>query len=425
VEPPFEDVCPEKAMKKLLKFYSEEDIKECYEELKSLYKDELLFTEDTYEPYAEVAIDSPVKSMCLNISHDCNLKCTYCFAQQGDFGGKRELMSFETGKNALDFLVRESKARQFLEVDFFGGEPLMNFKVVKKLVEYGRELEKKHNKQIRFTITTNGVLLDDEKIDFINKEMHNVVLSIDGRKEVNDRLRLTVNNKGSYDIIVPNYKKLVEKRGDKEYYVRGTFTKFNQDFSEDVFALLESGFDQISVEPVVGDASDPYALTEKELPNIFREYDRLCDKIIAYEDTGRHLNFFHFMIDLDHGPCAVKRMKGCGCGNEYVAVTPSGDIYPCHQFVGKDECKMGNVNEGTFDREMKHHFSTAHIYSKPDCKTCWARFYCAGGCNANNYEHVGDIFKSYKISCELEKKRVECAIMLKVHRMFRDEAAEV
>ena len=424
VQPPFEDVCPEKVVKKLSRFYKEEDIKSCYEEVKELYKQELLFTEDTYEELSKVAITSPIKAMCLNIAHDCNLSCAYCFASTGDFGKGRKLMSYETGKKALDFLIEQSKGRVNLEVDFFGGEPLMNFDVVKKLVEYGRSREKEAKKNFRFTITTNGLLLDDDKIDFINKEMNNVVLSIDGRKEVNDKLRVRVDGTGCYDKIVPLYKKLVEKRGDKEYYVRGTFTKYNQDFSDDVFALLDEGFDQISVEPVVGDPSDPYALTEKELPQIFREYDRLSKRILDYEKTGKKFNFFHFMIDLDQGPCAIKRMRGCGCGNEYVAVTPDGDIYPCHQFVGMDDYKMGNVEDGTFNPEMKKEFAAAHIYTKPDCRECWARFYCSGGCNANNYEHMGDILKSYKIACELEKKRLECAIMLKVARLDKDSEEE-
>lgn len=424
VQPPFEDVCPEKVVKKLSRFYKREDIESCYEEVKELYKQELLFTEDTYEELSKVAITSPIKAMCLNIAHDCNLRCAYCFASTGDFGKGRKLMSYETGKKALDFLIEQSKGRVNLEVDFFGGEPLMNFNVVKKLVEYGRSREKETKKNFRFTITTNGLLLDDDKIDFINKEMNNVVLSIDGRKEVNDKLRVRVDGTGCYDKIVPLYKKLVEKRGDKEYYVRGTFTKYNQDFSDDVFALLDEGFDQISVEPVVGDPSDPYALTEKELPQIFREYDRLSKRILDYEKTGKKFNFFHFMIDLDQGPCAIKRMRGCGCGNEYVAVTPDGDIYPCHQFVGMDDYKMGNVEDGTFNPEMKKEFAAAHIYTKPDCRECWARFYCSGGCNANNYEHMGNILKSYKIACELEKKRLECAIMLKVARLDRDSKEE-
>jgi uncharacterized protein len=420
VEPPFEDACPEKVIKKFSRFYTEDDIRTCYEEIKELYKDELLFTEDTYEALADVAIESPIKAMCLNIAHDCNLRCAYCFASTGDFGTGRKLMSFETGKKAFDFLIEKSGNRQNLEVDFFGGEPLMNFDVVKQLVEYGNQLGKEHNKNFRFTITTNGLLLDDEKIDFINKEMKNVVLSIDGRKEVNDKLRVRVDGSGCYDKIVPLYKELVEKRGDQEYYVRGTFTKYNQDFSDDVFALLDEGFDQISVEPVVGDSTDPYALTEKELPNIFREYDRLSKRILEYEKSGKKFNFFHFMIDLDQGPCAIKRMRGCGCGNEYIAITPDGDIYPCHQFVGMEDYKMGNLDDGTFNSEMKKEFAKAHIYTKQECRECWARFYCSGGCNANNYEHMGNILKSYKIACELEKKRLECAIMLKVARLERD-----
>lgn len=421
VEPPFDEECPEKVLRKLSRFYNTDDIKVCYDEIKELYNNKMLYSEDTYEPFSKVSIASPIKAMCLNISHDCNLRCEYCFASKGDFGTGRKLMSLETGKKALDFLIENSGNRVNLEVDFFGGEPLMNFDVVKQLIEYGRKRETETGKNFRFTITTNGLLLDDDKIDFINKEMNNVVLSIDGRKEINDKLRVRADGSGSYDKIVPLYKKLVEKRGDKEYYVRGTFTKFNQDFSEDVFALLDQGFDQISIEPVVGDPSDPYSLTESELPQIFREYDKLTKRILEYEETGKKFNFFHFMIDLDQGPCAIKRMRGCGCGNEYVAVTPDGDIYPCHQFVGKEEYKMGNLYDNTFNREMKDDFSKAHIYTKSDCKECWARFYCSGGCNANNYEHMGDILKSYKIACELEKKRLECAIMLKAARFEREE----
>ncbi|NLT10705.1 MAG: thioether cross-link-forming SCIFF peptide maturase [Ruminococcus sp.] len=420
VEPPFEEKCPEKVIEKLSRSYSREDIESCYEEIVELYNDKILFSDDDYEKYAKYSVASPVKAMCLNIAHDCQLRCKYCFASTGDFGKGRKLMSYETGKHAIDFLLENSGDRPNLELDFFGGEPLMNFKVVKQIVEYARSREAEYGKKFRFTITTNGLLLDDEKIDFINKEMSNVVLSIDGRKEVNDYFRVLPNGQGCYDMILPKYKKLVEGRGDKEYYVRGTFTNKNLDFSNDVFALYDAGFDQISVEPVVGD-SDEYALTEKDLPAVFKEYEILAKKIIDNEKSGKKFNFFHFMLDLDQGPCAIKRLRGCGCGNDYVAITPDGDIYPCHQFVGIDEYKMGNIDEGTFNQEMKREFASAHVYSKPDCKKCWAKFYCSGGCNANNYQYMGDIHTAHKISCQLEKKRLECAIMMKAIRIFGEQ----
>ncbi|MBP7186743.1 MAG: thioether cross-link-forming SCIFF peptide maturase [Ruminococcus sp.] len=419
IQPPFEDECPQQVLDKLTDKYPADEISTCYDEIVELYNDKILFSEDDYEKYAKYSVASPVKAMCLNIAHDCQLRCKYCFASTGDFGKGRKLMSLETGKHAIDFLLENSGDRPNLELDFFGGEPLMNFNVVKQIVEYARSREKEYNKKFRFTITTNGLLLDDDKIDFINKEMSNVVLSIDGRKEVNDYFRVLPNGQGCYDMIIPKYKKLVEGRGDKEYYVRGTFTNRNKDFSNDVFALYEAGFDQISVEPVVGD-SDEYALVMDDLPEIFKEYERLADRIIENEKNGKKFNFFHFMIDLDQGPCAIKRLRGCGCGNDYVAVTPDGDIFPCHQFVGIDEYKMGNIDEGTFDQEMKKDFAAAHVYSKPDCRECWAKFYCSGGCNANNYQYEGDIRKAHKISCELEKKRLECAIMLKAMRMYGD-----
>lgn len=419
IQPPFEDECPQQVLDKLTDKYPADEISTCYDEIVELYNDKILFSEDDYEKYAKYSVASPVKAMCLNIAHDCQLRCKYCFASTGDFGKGRKLMSLETGKHAIDFLLENSGDRPNLELDFFGGEPLMNFKVVKQIVEYARSREKEYNKKFRFTITTNGLLLDDDKIDFINKEMSNVVLSIDGRKEVNDYFRVLPNGQGCYDMIISKYKKLVEGRGDKEYYVRGTFTNRNKDFSNDVFALYEAGFDQISVEPVVGD-SDEYALVMDDLPEIFKEYERLADRIIENEKNGKKFNFFHFMIDLDQGPCAIKRLRGCGCGNDYVAVTPDGDIFPCHQFVGIDEYKMGNIDEGTFDQEMKKDFAAAHVYSKPDCRECWAKFYCSGGCNANNYQYEGDIRKAHKISCELEKKRLECAIMLKAMRMYGD-----
>ncbi|MBR6873452.1 MAG: thioether cross-link-forming SCIFF peptide maturase [Ruminococcus sp.] len=418
VEPPFDENCPEAVIKKLSKLYPAEEIVECYNEIKELYEDQILFSEDDYEKYALTSVASPIKSMCLHVSHDCNLRCEYCFASTGDFGGGRMLMDIETGKKAIDFLMKMSANRQTLELDFFGGEPLMNFDVVKQIVAYAREEEKKYDKHIRFTITTNGMLLTEDKMDFINEEMSNVVLSIDGRKEINDRMRKRVDGTGSYDRIIENFKKFVPMRGDKDYYVRGTYTKYNLDFSNDVMHLFDEGFEQISVEPVMAESSKPYAITDGDLPKIFKEYEILAEKISKIRAEGKFINFFHFMLDLDQGPCAIKRLKGCGCGNEYVAVSPDGDIYPCHQFVGIEKFKMGNVNDGSFNYDIKDDFARAHVYTKPDCVKCWAKFYCSGGCNANNYLYAGDIHNSYKISCEIQKKRLECAIMLKAVQLM-------
>ena len=415
VSPPFEEKCPENIIEKLSRFYDRDEILSCYEEVKELYNEHILFSDDTYEKFAKYSVAAPLKSMCLLVTMDCNLRCRYCFAEAGDYGmKKRKLMSFETGKRALDYLLENSGDRENLEVDFFGGEPLMNFDVVKQLVMYGRSREKDFiNKHFRFTVTTNGILLDDEKTDFINREMSNVVLSIDGRKEVNDRMRTHINGSGTYDEIIEKYKKLVEKRKHQNYYVRGTFTKHNLDFTNDVLSLAEQGFKEISAEPVVADAKQDYALTERDLPAIFSEYERLAQAILVSDKQGKHFNFFHFMIDLDQGPCAIKRLRGCSSGNEYVAVTPDGDIYPCHQFVGVEKYRMGNIAEGKIDSDIRNEFAAANIYSKDDCKNCWAKFYCSGGCNANNYTYNGDIHSPYKISCELEKKRLECAIMIK------------
>ncbi len=420
VKPPFDSECPQKVIDKLSIFYPVENIVSCYNEIVELYNDKILFSEDDYERFAKYSVASPVKAMCLNIAHDCNLRCKYCFASTGDFGTGRKMMTFETGRRAIDFLIEKSEDRENLELDFFGGEPLMNFDTVKQIVEYARSHEKECGKRFRFTITTNGLLLDDDKIDFINKEMSNVVLSIDGRKETNDNVRIRVDGSGCYDSILPKFKKLVEQRGDKEYYVRGTFTKYNIDFCEDVFSLYNEGFDQISVEPVVCGSENPYALTEKELSEIFKEYERLAERILENEEKGEKFNFFHFMLDLDQGPCAIKRLRGCGCGNEYVAVTPDGDIFPCHQFVGIDEFKMGNLYDGTFNQDMKSDFAAAHVYTKPECRECWAKFYCSGGCNANNYMYAGDVHNAHRFSCQIEKKRLECAIMLKAARLDRD-----
>ncbi len=392
--------------------FPEEKVLEAFEELQELQKENMLFSKDEYAKFAGMMQAAPIKSMCLNVAHDCNLRCEYCFASKGDFGGERKLMPLEVGKKAIDFLIEHSAGRHNLEMDFFGGEPLMNFDVVKELVAYARSLEKEHNKNFRFTITTNGLLLDDDKIEFINREMSNCVLSLDGRKEVNDRLRFRVDGSGSYDRIVPQFQKLVATRNGKDYYARGTFTRHNLDFTNDVLHMADLGFDQISVEPVVSDEKLEYSIKEEDLPRVFEEYEKLAKTIIRDRKNGKYYNFFHFAVDLNQGPCAIKRLRGCSCGNEYVAVTPEGDIYPCHQFVGNEEWKMGNVMDGTLDLDMKNRFAKANVYAKEKCQNCWARFYCSGGCNANNWQYEGDILKSHDISCELEKKRVECAIMI-------------
>lgn len=406
--------CPREIVEKLSSKYPVQEIEEVYEELLSLYREHMLFSDDVYGDYSKTVVESKVKALCLHIAHDCNLRCKYCFASTGDFGTGRKLMPYETGKKAIDFLLEHSTGRENLEVDFFGGEPLMNFEVVKKIVAYARSKEKEYGKNFRFTLTTNGMLLEDDVIDFLNEEMYNVVLSIDGRKEVNDRMRPRADGSGCYDRILPKYKKLVERRGDKEYYVRGTYTRYNLDFSEDVMHLYDEGFEEISVEPVIEDQEKGYAITENDLERIYEEYDRLADRIRDVKKSGKHINFFHFMIDLDQGPCVIKRLRGCGSGNEYVAITPDGDIYPCHQFVGHEEYKMGNLEAGTFDEKIKKEFAGSHIYSKPKCMDCWAKFYCSGGCNANNYIYNGDIHDAYDLSCKIQRKRLECAILLKV-----------
>ncbi len=411
--PPLHPICPPEVIKQLESQYDKKEILGAYDDIYTLYENDTLFSEEEYEQFSDMMVSSPVKAMCLHVAHDCNLRCSYCFASTGDFGEGRKLLDADTGKKAIDFLLTQSKGRKNLELDFFGGEPLMNFEVVKEIVAYARSKEKEYNKNFRFTITTNGMLLNDDIIDYINREMSNVVLSIDGRKEVNDRVRVRCDKTGSYDKIVPNYQKLVAKRGQDQYYVRGTFTKYNLDFAKDVMHLNDIGFDQVSVEPVVADPQQPYALTESDLPQIFDEYENLAKQLIEKKKNGKGFNFFHFMLDLDQGPCAIKRLRGCGCGNEYVAVTPDGDIYPCHQFVGMEEWKMGSVLDDTFDLKRKDYFAKANIYGKEDCKNCWAKFYCSGGCNANNLQYAGDVLKPHKLSCELEKKRLECAIMIK------------
>ncbi|MBP1558791.1 MAG: thioether cross-link-forming SCIFF peptide maturase [Oscillospiraceae bacterium] len=405
--------CPQDIAEKLSAQFSAQEIEGAFSDIHELVEAGQLYTADEYEKFSGMMRPSPIKAMCLHIAHDCNLRCCYCFASTGDFGGARVRMSAEVGKKAIDYLIEKSQNRHNLEVDFFGGEPTMNFEVVKEVVEYARSLEEKHNKNFRFTITTNGLLLDDDKIDFINKEMSNVVLSIDGRKEVTDRVRSRVNGDGCYDTIMPKFKRSVEKRGHDQYYVRGTFTKYNKDFAEDVLHLAREGFDQISVEPVVADPAMPYALTEEDLPEVFAEYERLAKELLELGRQGKGVNFFHFMLDLDQGPCAIKRLRGCGCGNEYCAITPDGEVYPCHQFVGHPEWLMGTLEKGDFDAEKQEMFAKATVYGKEECSKCWAKFYCSGGCNANNMLYAGDVHKPFKVACEMEKKRLECAIMIK------------
>ncbi|EQJ05713.1 radical SAM additional 4Fe4S-binding SPASM domain protein [Clostridioides difficile P7] len=420
------DFYKEKSKEEILEIlkskYQEEKINEAYEEILNLEKEGLLYTEDTYQYHPSFVHREPVvKALCLNVAHDCNLKCKYCFAAQGDFGGEKELMSFEVGKAAIDYLIANSGSRKNLEIDFFGGEPLMNFEVVKQLVDYGRSVEKDYNKNIRFTITTNGVLLNDEIIDYINENMHNVVLSLDGRKEVNDNMRPTLNDKGSYDITLPRFKKLVEKRAkDKYYYIRGTFTRDNLDFSKDVIHFADLGFKLTSVEPVVGDESNPYALREEDLPKIFEEYEKFAVEYADRQLQGDGFKFFHFMIDLNQGPCVIKRITGCGAGNEYLSVTPNGDIYPCHQFVGNEEFKMANIfdEEIVLPENLKNMFREAHVYTKEECKQCWNKFYCSGGCHANAINFNNDISKPYELGCEMQRKRTECSIMIQAKLML-------
>ena len=407
--------CPDEIISTLVnEGFDKQDIIDTYAELKALCDDDSLFSEDTYRPFADMLTEAPIKSMCLNISHDCNLRCEYCFAAQGDFGHGRKLMPFGVGKAAIDFLIKHSANRHNLELDFFGGEPLMNFPVIKEVVAYGRELEKRYGKVFKFTTTTNAVLMNDEIMDFLNREMDNVVISIDGRPEVHDRMRPTPNGKGSYDIIMNKAQEFVRRRNacDKEYYVRGTFTGFNKDFGNDVLHLADQGFDQISVEPVVTDPKCEYALREEDLPEIREEYERLAQIYMDRRANGKWFNFFHFMVDLEGGPCLRKRLTGCGAGNEYVAVTPDGDIYPCHQFVGRDGYRMGSVLDGTFDRDIQAKFAHNTVLNKEKCRDCWARFFCSGGCAANAEAFHGDISKPYDMECQMERKRLECAMAI-------------
>ena len=394
-----------------------EELQKCYAQITELKSSGTLFTPDTFEPMANKLKEKTsgvIKALCLHVAHTCNLNCSYCFASQGKYHGERAIMSLEVGKRALDFLIESSGTRHNLEVDFFGGEPLMNWDVVKQLVAYARSIEKKYNKNFRFTLTTNGVLLDDEIIDFLNKEMSNVVLSLDGRKEINDHFRKNYNGDGSYDTIVPKFQRLVEKRGGKNYYVRGTFTHNNVDFTNDLFHMADLGFTELSMEPVVCPPSDPYALTEEDMPKLLEQYEILAKEMIKRKKEGRPFTFYHYMLDLKNGPCIYKRITGCGSGTEYMAVTPWGELFPCHQFVGDSKYSLGNIFDGVKNTEVQDEFRGCNSYSRPECRDCWAKLYCSGGCAANSYHASGKITGIYEYGCELFKKRIECAVMIQV-----------
>ncbi|MGI6050397.1 MAG: thioether cross-link-forming SCIFF peptide maturase [Acetivibrionales bacterium] len=408
-----EGILEEGKLDKLVQ-HSRDEINEAIDDIEYLKKNDLLFTKDPYEEYIpKWTKQTVVKALCLHIAHDCNLRCSYCFAGTGEYMGHRSLMSLEVGKKAIDFLIENSGNRKNLEVDFFGGEPLMNFEVVKGIVEYARIREKQANKNFRFTITTNVMLLDKEKRDYINKNMHNVVLSLDGRKEVNDAVRKRVDGSGSYDRILPGAKKMVEERGEDQYYIRGTFTRRNLDFGKDVMHLADLGFEQISIEPVVAAKGSGLDIRTEDLEKVCNEYERLALEYVERRKNGKWFNFFHFMIDLEGGPCVAKRLRGCGSGTEYLAVTPEGDLYPCHQFVGHEEFLLGNVFDGINDNPVRKKFQETNVYTKPECNDCWAKFYCSGGCAANAWQFNNDITVPYDIGCELEKKRVECALWIK------------
>ncbi|MBR5139855.1 MAG: thioether cross-link-forming SCIFF peptide maturase [Clostridia bacterium] len=400
---------------------SSEEIEECYDQILALRESGQLFSPDTFEGMAGTLKEKTagvVKALCLHIAHTCNLNCSYCFASQGKYHGERAVMSLEVGKRALDFLIENSGTRRNLEVDFFGGEPLMNFEVVKELVRYAREIEKKHNKNFRFTLTTNGVLIDDDVIEFANKEMSNVVLSLDGRKEIHDRFRVDYAGNGSFDRIVPKFQRLVESRGGKNYYMRGTFTHANPDFLEDIKVMLDLGFKELSMEPVVCAPGDAAELTDEDIEIVMEQYEALAELMLKKHREGDPFTFYHYMIDLKGGPCIYKRISGCGSGTEYMAVTPWGDLYPCHQFVGDDKYRLGSIYEGVTNTAAQKEFLDCNVYAKEDCRDCWAKLYCSGGCAANAYHATGSVTGIYKKGCELFKKRMECAIMLAIAKEF-------
>ena len=418
----FENFSKDELLNKIKNKYrgeSAEDLNDCYEELCALKAQGKLFSEDKFKPLAGKLKEKSagvIKALCLHVAHTCNLNCSYCFASQGKYHGDRAIMSYEVGKRALDFLVENSGTRKNLEVDFFGGEPLMNFGVVKDLVAYARSIEKEKNKNFRFTLTTNGLNITDEVIDFANKEMSNVVLSLDGRKEVHDRFRVDLAGRGSYDRIVPLFQKFVEKRGGKNYYMRGTFTHYNPDFLNDIKAMLDLGFTEISMEPVVCAENDPSALTAEDREIVKKQYEDLAKLMIDRRNAGKPFTFYHYMIDLKGGPCIYKRVSGCGSGTEYMAVTPWGDLYPCHQFVGEEKFRLGSVFEGVTNLEKQNEFAACNVYAREECADCWAKLYCAGGCAANAYHATGSVNGVYKSGCELFKKRIECAIMLEISK---------
>lgn len=395
---------------------NETEIEQCFEDIKALIADGRLFFEDAFESTASdfKRRQGVVKAICLHVAHDCNLACKYCFAGKGEYDGPKGLMTFETGKRALDFLIEQSKDRKNLEVDFFGGEPLLNWEVCKKLVKYAREQEKKYNKNFRFTLTTNGLLINDDVIDFCNSEMSNVVLSLDGRKSTNDKMRVSPNGSGSYDLIVDKFKKFADSRNQKDYYIRGTYTHNNLDFSNDIIHMANLGFKELSIEPVVSALEEPYALKEEDLPVLKEQYQILADEMLKRYRKGNGFTFYHYMIDLDSGPCIVKRISGCGVGTEYLAVTPNGELYPCHQFVGDEKFLLGNIWDGITNSEVLKQFEQCNVYSHKECKDCFAKLYCSGGCSANAYHATGSVNGIYKFGCELHRKRIECAIMLKV-----------
>ena len=424
----YETEAREALISRLAKQYAhktdEAELEEAYDQLTALKEAGKLFTPDRYEPMAgqlKAKTSGVIKALCLHVAHSCNLNCSYCFASQGKYHGDRALMSFEVGKQALDFLVAHSGSRKNLEVDFFGGEPLMNFQVVKDLVAYARSIEQEKGKHFRFTLTTNGMLVDDEVIDFANRECHNVVLSLDGRQEIHDRFRVDYAGKGSWARIVPKFQKFVEARGGRGYYMRGTFTHANPDFLKDIQTMLDLGFTELSMEPVVCAPDDPSALTEEDKPIVMRQYEELAKLMLERDEEGRPFTFYHYMIDLTGGPCIYKRISGCGSGTEYMAVTPWGDLYPCHQFVGEEKFKLGDVWTGVTNHEIQDQFAACNVYAREECRSCWARLYCSGGCAANAYHATGKITGTYQYGCDLFKKRMECALMLAAVRQLKEQ----